>query len=113
MNFSELAVGAVVSLGPLYLAGRAWRRYLQLEASSVQPRFQMRTGLFLLSVSVIMWLAVVAVMFFFFQEYNRLAWSIARKMPPGEVGVINLLLCVITLVCAGARRRSAQATIPL
>ena len=71
----------------------------------------MLAGLALISVSTVAWVAVMALMFL--QDSNDLAKTIAARVSPGGVGLLNLFLCAGGIVCSRVKRRTAQPTAAL
>lgn len=104
MRFSELIFFVALFGIPLWLLLRAWSRYFALDRSLGSAWLRMQTGLILVSVSTIMWIAVFALMIL--EDYNSEAKSIARNVSPGPLELINLLFCAGALVCSGFWRRS-------
>ena len=111
MTLGEWALVIAVCGIPLWLAARAWRRYFALGGGAVADRSQMRVGLALTTATTAMWLAVFAIMAL--QGRNALAYSLARKLSPGIVGLVNLCLCAGGLVCSRLRHIAAQQTVAL
>jgi len=108
MTFGELAFVAFLFGVPLWLALRAWRRYLALNRDSVEDLIQMSMGLTLISLSTCMWCAVLVVMIL--EDHSAEAKSLAKNLSPAMLGLINLLFCAGGLVCAGWGLRFARQT---
>jgi hypothetical protein len=96
---------------PLWLVARAWVRYLGLGPLAAEEVLQMRAGLALVSVTTILWFAVLALITL--EDYSAGAKSIARNLSPGAVGLVNLALCAGGLVCSFLGRRSARESVRL
>jgi len=93
---------------PLWLAATAWFRYLSMERVSVGASPLIRTGLTLISITTMMWLALLALMIL--EDRSNNAKSLAKNLSPAIVAWINLLFCAGALICARLDRRSAQST---
>ena len=108
---TELIFAAALLGIPLWLVARAWVRYLALGPLSAEELLRMRVGLALVSITTILWVAVLALMAF--EDYSAGAKSIARGLSPGAVGLVNLGLCVGGLVCSFVGLRSARESVRL
>jgi len=71
----------------------------------------MLVGLALISLSTVMWLAAMILMFL--QEHNNLVKTIAVRVSPGGVGLINLFLCASGIVCSRLGGSSARPLVAL
>jgi hypothetical protein len=103
----------VIVLGgiPMWLALRAWSRYVEIQGKAVAEHSQMLVGFALITLSTAMWMAVLALMSL--QDRNSLAKRIAVGTPPAAVGLVNFPFCIGGIVCSRLGRSSAHETIPL
>jgi hypothetical protein len=93
---------------PLWLAGRALLRYIKLGRVAVPDRMQMQIGLAAAIATTVMWLAVFAMIDL--QDHNRLIYSLARQVNPGDVELINIGFCALGLACSLLRSRKGEQT---
>ncbi len=93
---------------PLWLAGTAWFRYLGMERPSVGAFPWIRSGITLLSISTMMWVAILTLMII--ENRSDEARSLAKNLSPAIVAAVNLLFCAGALICARLDRRSDHVT---
>jgi hypothetical protein len=96
---------------PAVAGGEGPATLLRARRRRVVGRSQMQVGLALTTATTAMWLAVFAIMAL--QGRIALAYSLARELSPGIVGLVNLCLCAGGLVCSRLRRSAAQQTVAL
>jgi hypothetical protein len=111
MKFGELAFIAFLFGVPLWLVLRAWRKYLAINSTAIEDLFQMRMGLTLITLSTAMWFALLVLMSL--EDHSAEAKSLAISLSPAMLGLINLLLSAIGLVCSARGLRSVRQTGPL
>lgn len=104
MSVGEFALVAALAGIPILLLWWAWQRYLAIEADRSGKR-QLSIALGLISVSTCAWLAVLALMVL--EDHSAAVKSIATRVSPGAVGLINLGLCAGALGYSRFGRRSA------
>ena len=111
MKFGELIFVALLFGVPLLLVLRAWRTYLAVNRTALEDLFQMRIGLTLITLSTGMWTAALVLMLL--EDHSAGAKSLAIDLSPAMLGLINLLLSAIGLVCSARGLRSVRQTGPL
>lgn len=111
MTFGVLAFVGLLFGVPLWLILKAWRAYLAVTRTTVEDLLQMRMGLTLITLSTGMWFA--ALLFMFLEDHSAEAKSLAVSLSPAMLGLINLLLSAIALVCSARGLRSVRQTGPL
>ena len=104
MSLGEFVFVAALAGIPILLLGWGWQRYLGIDANRAGKR-QLSIALGLISVSTCAWLAVLALMIL--EDYSAAARSIAPRVSPAAVGLINLGLCAGALGYSRFGRRSA------
>ena len=108
MGFGELAFFALLFGVPLGLILKAWRSYLAVVRGAHEDLFQMRIGVTLITLSTGMWFTALTLMLL--EDHSAEARSLAISVSPGKLGLINLLLSVIGLVCSARGFRSVRQT---
>lgn len=111
MKFGGLAFVVLLLGVPLWLTLKAWRRYSTVTRTALEDLFQMRMGLTMITLSTGMWFAALVLMFL--SDHIAEAKSLAINLSPAVLGLINLLLCAIGLVCSARGLRSVRETGPL
>ena len=111
MTIGELSFVVLLFGVPLWLTLKVWRKYLTVTRAAFEDLFQIRIGLTMITLSTAMWLAALVLMFL--SDYSVEAKSLAINLSPAVLGLTNLLLCAIGLICSASRSRSVRETAPL
>jgi hypothetical protein len=102
----------LVTLLPLWLIVRAWARYaLSRDSLSSAENVQMLVGLGLLSLSTLAWLGILAVMVG--SDYSEAYKRVAIGIRPALLGLSNILVCFLALICSYVKIGSSPKTRPL
>ena len=105
-------LSALATILPLWLILRAWARYALCRDSlpSVE-KIQMVAGLGLLSLSTLAWLGTLALMVA--SDHSDSFKKIAIATSPLLVGVSNLIVCFLGLICSYLKVGSSPKSRPL
>jgi len=102
---------AIITILPLWLIMRAWTRYALTRPLPSGENFQMLLGLSLLSLSAFAWLGILGLMVG--SDHSEAFKRVAVKTSPLLVGISNLLVCFLGLICSYLKIRWSPQTRPL
>src|SRR5712692_10055577 len=105
MIFAESVYAGILAVVPSWLVLRAWRRYQALNSATKTNVFLIRTALALVTFALGVLLFVVAIANV---EERRFPFRLFERFPLPEVGLINLLLCVGSLLISLFISRETQ-----